>query len=142
MSHLSAWTPFVSLGLFGVLGAWVYRNRRADPWSLLGVAAIIARLWTYHRMYDDLLILLALIALLRHLRKRILTDGMQVLGGCILGLTWLTLQMPANTVNAPLPWNLLYELGLPLIWGAMLCYVVYTLRCKQAPLDILHRPAR
>ena len=45
----------ISLILLGGLGAWVYRFRRVDVWLLIGVSAVIARLWTYHRTYDDLL---------------------------------------------------------------------------------------
>jgi len=46
-------------------GLWVWRRRRTDPWNLIGVVAIVARTGWYHRVYDDLLILLPVIALLR-----------------------------------------------------------------------------
>ena len=36
-----------------------------DRWYLLGVSAVVARLWTYHNWYDDLLILFPMVALLR-----------------------------------------------------------------------------
>jgi len=44
-------------------------ERRAERWPLLGVIAIVARVWTYHRWYDDLLLLLPLIALFRLTRQ-------------------------------------------------------------------------
>jgi len=46
-------------------GLWVWKRRATDPWNLIGVVAIVARTGWYHRMYDDLLILLPVIALLR-----------------------------------------------------------------------------
>lgn len=58
-------TSIVSVSIFLVLGAWVYRYRRVDVWVQLGVVAIIARLWAYHRQYDDVVVVLALVALFR-----------------------------------------------------------------------------
>ncbi|MFM8410125.1 MAG: glycosyltransferase family 87 protein [Alphaproteobacteria bacterium] len=54
--------PFASLL---ACGAWLFRHRRTDPWILLGVCGIAARLGWYHRFYDDMLILLPAIALVR-----------------------------------------------------------------------------
>jgi hypothetical protein len=47
------------------LGWWTWRHRRDDPWILLGVACLVARLAFYHRIYDDLLVLPAMVALAR-----------------------------------------------------------------------------
>ena len=44
-----------SLLLLCLLGFWVYRYRHRDIWLLIGVSALIARFWSYHRWYDDLL---------------------------------------------------------------------------------------
>ncbi len=60
---LGRWLIPASLTLLFSLGAWVWSHRDADPWSLLAVSAIVARIWTYHHHYDDLLMLLPLIAL-------------------------------------------------------------------------------
>ncbi|MFM7737536.1 MAG: glycosyltransferase family 87 protein [Alphaproteobacteria bacterium] len=53
-----------ALALLGV-GAWVWKRRRTDPWNLLGVVSVVARTGWYHRVYDDLLVLPVVIALLR-----------------------------------------------------------------------------
>lgn len=45
--------------------AWTWRRRHADPWILLGVCGLAARLGWYHRLYDDVLMLPAIIALAR-----------------------------------------------------------------------------
>lgn len=54
-----------SLVVLALLGGWTWRQRDADPWKLLAVAAITARVWSYHHHYDDVLLLFPLVALLR-----------------------------------------------------------------------------
>ncbi len=55
----------VSIVVLLLFTAWVFLNRKADIWLLMGVSAIVTRMWTYHRWYDDVLILVPLIALFR-----------------------------------------------------------------------------
>lgn len=55
----------VSLGILLIFGLWVSQNRHVDFWVLMGIGAIVARMWTYHMMYDDLIIVLPMIALFR-----------------------------------------------------------------------------
>lgn len=62
---LKAWILPASGLIFALHGLWAWRHRGADLWVLLGVAAIVARVWGYHRVYDDLLLIFPLIALLR-----------------------------------------------------------------------------
>jgi len=47
------------------LAIWIFTHRRADPWLLLGVTAIVARLWTYHGVYDDMLLIIPMVTLFR-----------------------------------------------------------------------------
>lgn len=56
--------PFTLVALVG-MGVWVWRHRDVDRWLLLGVLALLARFWSYHRLYDDMLNLLPMIALIR-----------------------------------------------------------------------------
>jgi hypothetical protein len=56
--------PLVGLVFVGT-GVWVWRHRHVDVWILIGVTALVARFWTYHREFDDLSAILAAIALLR-----------------------------------------------------------------------------
>ena len=62
---LKAWILPASGLIFALHGLWAWRHRGTDLWVLLGVAAIVARIWGYHRVYDDLLLIFPLIALLR-----------------------------------------------------------------------------
>lgn len=59
---VSAWT---SLACILLQGLWTWRHRKTDLWILLSVAALTARFWTYHHWYDDMLLLIPLLTLLR-----------------------------------------------------------------------------
>ncbi|HEY7471630.1 MAG TPA: glycosyltransferase 87 family protein [Gemmatimonadota bacterium] len=62
---LRSWILPASGAVFALHGLWAWRHRGADPWIAIGVAAIVARLWAYHQVYDDLLLIFPLIALYR-----------------------------------------------------------------------------
>lgn len=53
----------LSVMLLTLLGAWVWRHRAIDIWYQLAVCALVARLYVYHRVYDDVLLLLVEVAL-------------------------------------------------------------------------------
>ena len=54
-----------ALALLAGFGILVYCRRHADPWVLLGLAALVARFFAYHRHYDDVLVIVAAFSLLR-----------------------------------------------------------------------------
>jgi hypothetical protein len=61
-------SPKVARNVLGVLGVAAallatWRLQRLDPVGLLGVLAVVSRLFTYHRAYDDVLIAFLLMAL-------------------------------------------------------------------------------
>ena len=88
-------TGFIfSFGLLVFIGIWVYLNRSVDPWILLGVVAIVARLWAYHRWYDDLLILLPMIALLCIAKQSSLSKPDGFISGSLFFLLWLVMLAP------------------------------------------------
>jgi hypothetical protein len=64
------WALPSSIAFLILIGWWVRRHRHADVWVLMGACAFLARIWTYHRWYDDLMLVLAQIALLKQLVKR------------------------------------------------------------------------
>ena len=55
----------VALIIFLWLGFWTYRNRHLDRLLLLSVTALVARLWTYHNLYDDLILAIPMLWLLQ-----------------------------------------------------------------------------
>jgi hypothetical protein len=93
--------PRTARNVLGVLGAGLalaasWRLHRRDPFGLLGVLAVVSRLFTYHRAYDDVLIVFLLIALGARAFGIGSTIGWKI-GWVACGLTlWLpyTLYMP------------------------------------------------
>jgi hypothetical protein len=60
---LSAFILPASLLTLAIAGIWSWQNRTAPWWLQLGVLAVVARIWTYHRWYDDILMLFVALAL-------------------------------------------------------------------------------
>ena len=114
----------VSVALLIALGAWQYQYRRADIWVRLGVAAMIARFWTYHRLYDDVIVVVALVALTRLMLQRH-AKGRGMLPTLLLGVTILFMLLPARLGMAPAPWYLVFNGGHTLTWLAVLAYLMY-----------------
>jgi hypothetical protein len=119
------WMFVASLLAFAALGIWVYRYRKGDIWILLGVTAIFARLWTYHRVYDDVLILLPMVALFRTAKREFSSEATRVAAGLLLAATVLAMVAPARLEHAGWPWSLLFTGGHPLVWFAVLGFLVY-----------------
>lgn len=128
--HLSSRDPRIigsigisSLLVFLGLGLWIYWHRDRDLWILLGVTAIVARLWTYHRLYNNLLILLPMITLFRILKHH---PSMQQrsLAGILFALTWFGMLLPARLQLYPGSLNWLATLGHPVVWIAVLIFLL------------------
>jgi hypothetical protein len=66
---LGGWAPVGSVVALGAFCVWAWQRRGADVWMLIGAAATVARLWAHHRPYDDIVMFLAAIALLRVARR-------------------------------------------------------------------------
>jgi hypothetical protein len=90
---LRSWIFPASGLVFALHGLWAWRHRGADLWTLIGVAAIVARLWAYHRVYDDLLLIFPVVALYRLARRDDAGRGARRLFalGCVALATPVTL---------------------------------------------------
>ena len=104
---LGKWTVYISSALLLLLGAWVFFHRNVDLWLILGVTAIVARFWTYHRWYDDLLILLPMIALFR-LTKILSVAYEKTIAGLLLAVTLCLMIAPGGLYLLPYPWNMIW----------------------------------
>jgi hypothetical protein len=85
LNELILWSSLIVIAIFGI---WMFRNRRAELWLLVGVAALVARFWAYHRNYDNLLLLLPMISLYRLSRSGPNANGSDVTAAVLLALLW------------------------------------------------------
>jgi len=96
------WAFPASLAVLAAHGLWTYRYRAAHLWVLLGVAAIVARLWVHHRAHDDLLLLVPMIALHQiaasgtppNTAGKCDRDGSDLVAGLLFAAFWALLHVP------------------------------------------------
>jgi hypothetical protein len=131
---LARWNSPVSLAILLCLGAWIFCNRQADLWLLLAVTAIVARIWTYHRWYDDLLLLFPLIALFRMTKLPRFSPQTKTLAAGLFFWIWLFLLAPGVLYTVRSPDILVGIQGTG--WIAGLVFLVYQVhRERQLPPD-------
>lgn len=122
---MEQWSLLASFLALLSLGFWIYLHRHVDLWLLLSVSALVARLWTYHRWYDDLLILIPMIALFRIAKQEPSANGSGVIAGMLLALTVLAMLTPYRVQDLPSPWYLLFTGGHAVIWIFILIFLLY-----------------
>jgi small neutral amino acid transporter SnatA (MarC family) len=113
----SGWSLTAASVALAALAVWLFLHRDADLWVLLGVTAIVTRLWMYHRVYDDMLVLLPMIALFRIARddrEHATAERARVL----LAIMVVAMLAPARLELLPFPWHLLFTAGHALVWLA------------------------
>jgi len=126
---LEKWIPLSSGIIFAALGVWTFCYRRADRWVLMAVAALIARMWTYHRVYDDVLILLPELALFR-IAKENSWSRQSALAGVLLAVTALAMLCPARFLDQPSDWAWtsnwawIFTGGHTILWLLVLAYLM------------------
>jgi len=125
--------PLVGLVFVGT-GVWVWRHRHVDVWILMGVTALVARAWTYHREFDDLIAILAGIALLRVARFGAGGPADATSAALGAGLLALLLAPYAEIRGAGLRW--VFNLSLA---GAWLAAFAHLLRAAQRERSALAR---
>jgi hypothetical protein len=128
---LQRWDLPASFLALAALSAWVYRHRRADAWLLMGVAALVARLWMYHQVYDDVLILLPMIALFRIAKRAVSPSGRDLLAGVLLAVTMAVMLLPTRFSLSGSPWQPLFSGGHAVVWVAVLIFLL-----QQASLEL------
>jgi hypothetical protein len=135
---LESLLAIVSLAVLAGLGVWAMHHRTVDIWLLLGVAALVARLWTDHRPHDDILLLIPMIALFRLASTRWLEPGVRTAAALLFGALLVSSVAPQWLV-APGSWRhapawiqgpalsrlvLLYEVGQTVLWLATLAFLL------------------
>lgn len=105
-----------SLTLMGLLGWWIWRRRSADLLTLMGVTAIVARLWVYHNWYDDLLLLLPMLALFTIAKSSPRGMPAPAVASILLALTAALALAPGGLFLLPPPWNRAYVAAQVAVW--------------------------
>ncbi|MFH1964258.1 MAG: hypothetical protein ABIJ42_01825 [Acidobacteriota bacterium] len=122
---IEQWAPPLSLMILALLGIWIKLNKTADPWLVISVTAIVARLWTYHAWYDDLLIAPSIIALFRITKSNNLTGYWKEALRISPFITMLFMIAPGGLYLLPSPWKELYTGGQTVIWLAILTFLCW-----------------
>src|SRR5262249_15623897 len=121
---LEQWNMPASMGVLLLLGYWTYRYRDADLWLVLGVTAIVARLWIYHRSYDDVLVLFPMITLFRIAKHDSSKTGYDLLAGVILAFSVMAMLVPALMFIAP-GWKSVLKNSQSLLPVTMLVFLLF-----------------
>ena len=122
-----SWAMPLAVLLLTGLGVWTWRQREVDVWILIGVAALVARFWMYHRVYDDVLILLPMVALFRIAVGRapdVTQHATRAYAGTLLGIAIVAMLAPARLETAAPPLNWLFIGGHIAVWLVMLAFLV------------------
>jgi hypothetical protein len=131
---LEKWISLASGVIFAALGVWTFFYRHADRWILVGVAALVARMWTYHLVYDDVLIFLPELALFR-IAKQSLSSSERTVAGLLLGLTALAMLCPGWLLEEPQPRSWIWNSSHVILWSAVLLYLVRFASTSRANLS-------
>jgi glycosyl transferase family 87 len=113
-------------------GAWTWWYRRGDIWILLGVAAIVSRFWSYHRWYDDILMLVPLITLLRMIVSREATGRADWIAIALMVSIWAFGLAPEQVRTAPAPWGQIFKVIKATTWLATLAVLLVRARPPAA----------
>jgi hypothetical protein len=131
------WNSALSFLALGALGVWTFLHRRSDVWLLIGVAGVVSRIWTYHGIYDDVLIVLPMLALFRLAKQSPPTCGTGVWAGVLLALTTLAMATPMRVWQFPPPWCWFFTIGHAVVWLGVLIFLMYCARrtgdCRAEP---------
>ena len=128
---MDRWMLPFSFLFVGLLGLWVWRHNTSDFWIICGVAGIWARFLTYHRWYDDLLLLPAMLALFR-LAKCDRTFRTRLFAGVLFALMIPAMIAPGTLYLFYPPWNLYLEVLKSILWGVVLVYLM--IRANESDL--------
>jgi len=121
---LQEYKMYASLFLFVGSGLWIFSNRRVNIWLLIGVTALIARFWTYHRVYDDVLILLPMIVLFRIACHPSHKGQRNYAAGILLAVTVFVMLWPAQLLVLPDPWGLVFRSSHAVVWLVVLGFLL------------------
>ena len=122
--HLKRWMIPAAVLTILALGYWMYRHRHGDMWILLGVTALVSRLWVHHRSYDDMLVVLPMIALFRMTKKGASRNENDVAAGILLSVAVMVMFIPAVILFFP-EWKIPMKMLQSVFRIVLLIFLVY-----------------
>lgn len=141
--NLHSWLGYVGLGKYiaeasfgvlGVLALWLLWRRKSSIWLLLGVVAVVTRFYTYHGWYDDVVLLLSLMALLRIASgQEGLSARVRFAAGVLSAAMVLSLLAPGGGYLLPYPWSNVYLIVQSLLWLGILGFLVWVAGHSNEP---------
>jgi hypothetical protein len=126
MLGLSQLSVLASLVIVVAAGCWVYLNRRNDLWQLIGVVALVSRFGVHHRWYDDMLVVLAIVAAFR-LREAI-KERLGISFEPFLGAAVLSVLAPGGLYLLPPPLKQMYIVFQIATWFGLLLVLLFASR--------------
>jgi hypothetical protein len=114
--------PAAALCLLG-LSLWMYRHRFADLWVAIGVTALVARFYTYHGRYDDVLIVLPMMTLFRIAKTSEWSERERRRARWLLGLSFPLMIAPGGLYLLPWPWNRVFVGVQSCVWFLILVFL-------------------
>ena len=131
---LGRWKLQAALLILAGLGMWICFYRKVDIWVLAGVTAFGDRFWMYHLWYDDLVLLLPMIALLRIVRQQSTAPRRSWQAGILLVMTAAFTLAPGGLYLFPPPWNQVYVGLQTLLWLTGLTFLLQQARLEKRML--------
>ncbi len=127
---LRSWMAEASASVLALMAWWLWRHRRCDLWLLLGVTALATRFWTYHRWYDDLLVVVPLVALFRLAKGGAGAPDRRA--GALFALTLVFLLAPGGLYLLPPPWVHAYVGAQVVLWISAAVHLAMAARSEVA----------
>lgn len=116
----SDWDMAGTLVVLVMLAIWIFFHRRADLWVIVGVTAIVSRFWTYHLVYDDMLLLFSVAALYRIAYDEEAWVGIRLASIVMMGVYTVVALVPASMRLMHAPWGDMFKDMQGVTWLAIL----------------------
>jgi hypothetical protein len=122
------WRFPVSLIAIGLAGYWIYKNKHADIWIIIGVTALVSRFWTYHNWYDDVLLILPTIPLLRSIKDKNLSFHTKIYAFALFILLCLSNIAPGGLFMLSEPIRTVYICFQLIVWLSVMVFLIILAR--------------
>lgn len=114
-----------SMIILVIFAVWLYFHRYVDLWILIGVAALVSRFWAYHRIYDDLVIILPMVTLFRLTKQTNVDQINRIASGIMLAIAIFSTFLLDRLLLFNPPKNSLFAHSQIVVWLLMLGFMIF-----------------